>query len=101
MADHENCMWMSAIFERSSSVRVCYADYKEGRTISLEVLQSYVLSKNMPNRFEINALMRHFANHDVCHMTLDTRPSLEVAGLKFSIMDSRFWTLEFLSCSRL
>ena len=83
VADRENCVWASAIFERSGLTQAkmkAILTISEGSTI-LRGLTEICLKHHakMTNRFEIEGLavrqvQRHFAN--VCHVTLDARPSL-------------------------
>ena len=76
VADRENCTWASAISKHSHLTWVkkkAILTISEGSTILAE------LKPTMTNGFEIEGLVarqawHHFAN--VCHMTLDTSPSL-------------------------
>ena len=79
VVDRENFAWASAIFKRSGLTRVkkkAILTISESSTILRGAMFEGL---KMTNGFEIEGLAarqarRHFAY--VCHMTLDTRPSL-------------------------
>ena len=53
VADHENCTWVSVIFECSGSVRV-----KKKATLTISEGGTMFDRPKMPSRFEINAMQQ-------------------------------------------
>ena len=74
MVDRENFAWASAIFERSGSIWVkkkATPTISEGSTILRGLAELRLIDQRC---FAARLAQRHFAN--ICHVTLDPRPSL-------------------------
>ena len=70
MADHENCAWASAIFERSGSIRVkkkATPIISEGSAIFRGLAELRLIDQRRQTGFAARLAQRHFAN--ICHVT--------------------------------
>ena len=56
VADHENCAWVSTIFERSGSIWEATLTISEGSTILRGLAELTFDRPKTPNRFEIDTL---------------------------------------------
>ena len=74
MAGGENCVWARTIFERSG--RKATLIVNEDSMILLSLGEPRYIDQ----RFAWNVAQHHFV--DVCHVTLDTRPSLGFLSCK-------------------
>ena len=81
MADHENYVWASAIFEYSGSISVkkkATLIISEGSTILRGLAELWLIDQRRQTGLKLTLCSKAsaipFAN--ICHVTLDPRPSL-------------------------